>query len=488
MHDRSRYSCPGQPRHFPSSHLSRRGSGPARCGSLRYQARRQADQRTWRSLRRLQGSDAPRRSSAADRPRGVGSARMASLETDVLVIGGGATGAGVAWDAALRGFDVILVDRADLAEGTSGRFHGLLHSGGRYVVKDRDRGRGVRGRERDPAPDRPRLHRGHRRHVRRHARRRPGVRRRLPEGLSRRRAAGRGDRGRRGAAARAATEPRHQARVHGAGRVDRRLEDRVVARARRQGARRAHPHVPPRDRPARRRRRGDRRAAAQRAHRRGARRGGRLHFERVRRVGGADREDGRDRGRRRDPRQGDHDRHEPPAREHGHQPLHAAGRRRHPRPDPHRQRDRHDRPARRRSRRHPADPGGGRRDARRRRAARAGFRDARAMRVWAGARPLFQDEKASAASPSTRATSAARTRCRPRRARRHRAAADDVRRQAHDAADDGAGPRRRDVPRSSATNGRARPRRRSRPATRTASTTRSVRACARARRRCRTSS
>jgi glycerol-3-phosphate dehydrogenase len=61
---------------------------------------------------------------------------MASLETDVLVIGGGATGAGVAWDAALRGFDVILVDRADLAEGTSGRFHGLLHSGGRYVVKD----------------------------------------------------------------------------------------------------------------------------------------------------------------------------------------------------------------------------------------------------------------------------------------------------------------------------------------------------------------
>ena len=55
---------------------------------------------------------------------------------DVLVIGGGATGAGVAWDAALRGFDVVLVERGDLAEGTSGRFHGLLHSGGRYVVKD----------------------------------------------------------------------------------------------------------------------------------------------------------------------------------------------------------------------------------------------------------------------------------------------------------------------------------------------------------------
>jgi glycerol-3-phosphate dehydrogenase len=59
-----------------------------------------------------------------------------ALRADVLVIGGGATGAGVAWDAALRGFDVMLVERGDLAEGTSGRFHGLLHSGGRYVVKD----------------------------------------------------------------------------------------------------------------------------------------------------------------------------------------------------------------------------------------------------------------------------------------------------------------------------------------------------------------
>src|ERR671924_580228 len=61
---------------------------------------------------------------------------MATLTTDVLVIGGGATGAGVAWDAALRGYHVVLADRADLCEGTSGRFHGLLHSGGRYVVKD----------------------------------------------------------------------------------------------------------------------------------------------------------------------------------------------------------------------------------------------------------------------------------------------------------------------------------------------------------------
>jgi glycerol-3-phosphate dehydrogenase len=62
---------------------------------------------------------------------------MDSVQTEVLVIGGGATGAGVAWDAATRGFETVLVERKDLAEGTTGRFHGLLHSGGRYAVKDR---------------------------------------------------------------------------------------------------------------------------------------------------------------------------------------------------------------------------------------------------------------------------------------------------------------------------------------------------------------
>jgi len=62
----------------------------------------------------------------------------ATLKTDVLVIGGGATGAAVAWDCALRGYETVLAERRDLAEGTSGRFHGLLHSGGRYAVKDPD--------------------------------------------------------------------------------------------------------------------------------------------------------------------------------------------------------------------------------------------------------------------------------------------------------------------------------------------------------------
>jgi glycerol-3-phosphate dehydrogenase len=61
---------------------------------------------------------------------------MRSISTDVLVIGGGATGAGVLRDLALRGIRAVLVEKGDLTHGTTGRYHGLLHSGGRYVVKD----------------------------------------------------------------------------------------------------------------------------------------------------------------------------------------------------------------------------------------------------------------------------------------------------------------------------------------------------------------
>ena len=61
---------------------------------------------------------------------------MRKIETEVLVIGGGATGTGVVYDLAQRGFKTILVEKRDLTHGTTGRYHGLLHSGGRYVVKD----------------------------------------------------------------------------------------------------------------------------------------------------------------------------------------------------------------------------------------------------------------------------------------------------------------------------------------------------------------
>lgn len=55
---------------------------------------------------------------------------------DVVVVGGGATGAGVLRDLAQRGLRALLVDRLDFGTGTSGRYHGLLHSGGRYVTRD----------------------------------------------------------------------------------------------------------------------------------------------------------------------------------------------------------------------------------------------------------------------------------------------------------------------------------------------------------------
>ena len=61
---------------------------------------------------------------------------MSTLLVDVLVIGGGATGAAALYDLARRGLRALLVEQLDLTTGTSGRFHGLLHSGGRYAVRD----------------------------------------------------------------------------------------------------------------------------------------------------------------------------------------------------------------------------------------------------------------------------------------------------------------------------------------------------------------
>jgi len=58
---------------------------------------------------------------------------LAEDEFDVVVIGGGITGAGVALDAATRGFSVALLERADYAAGTSSRSSKLVHGGLRYL-------------------------------------------------------------------------------------------------------------------------------------------------------------------------------------------------------------------------------------------------------------------------------------------------------------------------------------------------------------------
>lgn len=59
--------------------------------------------------------------------------RMSEERLDVLVIGGGITGAGIAWDASLRGLNTGLVEMRDFSWGTSSRSTKLVHGGLRYL-------------------------------------------------------------------------------------------------------------------------------------------------------------------------------------------------------------------------------------------------------------------------------------------------------------------------------------------------------------------
>ena len=54
----------------------------------------------------------------------------------VVIVGGGGTGGALALDLVLRGLRVTLVERGEITSGTTGRHHGLLHSGARYAVND----------------------------------------------------------------------------------------------------------------------------------------------------------------------------------------------------------------------------------------------------------------------------------------------------------------------------------------------------------------
>src|SRR5689334_24815677 len=58
---------------------------------------------------------------------------LAGERFDIVVIGGGITGAGVALDAATRGYSVALVEKNDFAAGTSSRSSKLVHGGLRYL-------------------------------------------------------------------------------------------------------------------------------------------------------------------------------------------------------------------------------------------------------------------------------------------------------------------------------------------------------------------
>jgi len=63
------------------------------------------------------------------------------MQTEVLIIGAGATGTGIARDLALRGVHCVVVEKTDINAGASGGNHGLLHSGGRYVSNDAESAR-----------------------------------------------------------------------------------------------------------------------------------------------------------------------------------------------------------------------------------------------------------------------------------------------------------------------------------------------------------
>ncbi len=68
-------------------------------------------------------------------PRADAIAALSSERFDVVVVGGGITGAGVALDAASRGYSVALVEKDDYASGTSSRSSKLVHGGLRYLQK-----------------------------------------------------------------------------------------------------------------------------------------------------------------------------------------------------------------------------------------------------------------------------------------------------------------------------------------------------------------
>jgi glycerol-3-phosphate dehydrogenase len=75
--------------------------------------------------------DTPASAGAFDRDKALG--RLTAEELDLLVIGGGITGAGVALDAATRGLRTGLVERHDFASGTSSKSSKLVHGGLRYL-------------------------------------------------------------------------------------------------------------------------------------------------------------------------------------------------------------------------------------------------------------------------------------------------------------------------------------------------------------------
>ncbi len=82
----------------------------------------------------MTGPRLPGSLSAARRSRELTALADGPVDVDVVVVGGGVTGTGVALDAASRGLSVVLLERADLASGTSRWSSKLVHGGLRYLA------------------------------------------------------------------------------------------------------------------------------------------------------------------------------------------------------------------------------------------------------------------------------------------------------------------------------------------------------------------
>src|SRR5437762_1382895 len=108
---------------YPSSPLCNAGEGEWWCSPETY--REPGAGPSWRTST----SETP----FSHRTRAVALASMSAEPVDILVIGGGITGAGIARDAALRGFRTAVVDKGDLGGGTSSLASRLVHGGIRYL-------------------------------------------------------------------------------------------------------------------------------------------------------------------------------------------------------------------------------------------------------------------------------------------------------------------------------------------------------------------
>lgn len=66
---------------------------------------------------------------------------MVKDKATVVIVGGGATGVGILRDLSMRGIEALLIEKLDMVNGASSRYHGLLHSGARYAVRDQEAAR-----------------------------------------------------------------------------------------------------------------------------------------------------------------------------------------------------------------------------------------------------------------------------------------------------------------------------------------------------------